>query len=96
MNLNTDVIVTITRNPLIWKVLLPWLLSFLTLFLIFQHFLIRSINKKFIKKEDNWIKDFLISVTALIFMILMIDFAVHYGPINLLKPISNWFNIPYN
>ena len=91
INLNTDVIATVTRDPTIWKILIPWVLLALTLFLIFQYFLIKFIET-LVLKECNW-KFFLISIFSLIILILMIKFAIHYGPVDLLRPISSAFGI---
>ncbi len=50
-------------------------------------------TKGTIKKDKPWLKDLIIILFSLIILIVMIQTAIHYGPIDLLRPISSIFNV---
>ena len=90
--LNANTIATPTRDPLIWKVLLPWVGLFLIFFLIFKHFLIKFIENAISKERTQW-RCLIVSLIFFSLLIVMVIFAIHYGPIDLMRPISSLFGI---
>ncbi|GAI19804.1 unnamed protein product [marine sediment metagenome] len=90
--IGTKVTTKVIRSPLIWKVLLPWVLGFLLGVFIFQHFFIKILEEWALEKKINR-RYVYITLLTLLILILMVMFAVTYGPIDLLRPISSSFGI---
>lgn len=93
----TDIVsIQVTRSldvvfALIWLML--FVLFFLCLVWAFQKFIESLVEKE---KRKNW-KKYLMTIFLLALgLACLIWYATFYSPtINLIKPIANWFNIPY-
>lgn len=66
---------------------------FLSLIFILTEFLIKLLENKNSKKQIDY---FFIVFICFIIVCLMIYFANSYAPTNLIKPITDWFNLDYS
>jgi hypothetical protein len=80
----------LTRNPQV-VIALIWLMSFASLFWIFQHFLVKFLEDP---KEKNW-RYLVYAIGSFSLLGLLIALAIHWPSPNLLKPIADWFFIEY-
>ncbi len=89
------VIAKLTRNPTLISVLI-WLMFFVIVFLSFIFVLQKLIECWAEKKKKEVFKRYLfLSFLLFLFLIFLLYVAIHYSSFNLLKPISDWFGIPY-
>lgn len=95
VNLTDTVSLKVIRNPnvviaLVW--LMIFVLAFLSFVFIFQKFLESVIEEK----ESKITKRYLIVLIILgLILFILVHIARTYGHINLLKPIADYFGIPY-
>jgi Na+/proline symporter len=90
-----NVSVQVIRNPNVTIVLI-WLMLFVLTFLTFIHVFQKLLESVIENKKSKIIKRYMIVLIILfIFLIILVKIAITYPSINLLKPIADWFGIPY-
>jgi Na+/proline symporter len=87
--------VQVARNPNV-VIALTWLMAFVLFFLTFVWVFQKVIESVVEKDKRKNLKGYLIKLLILgLILFGLIQIAISYGPVNLLKPISSWFGIPY-
>jgi Na+/proline symporter len=85
----------VIRNPNV-TIALIWLMLFVLIFLTFIHVFQKLLESLIENKKSRIIKRYVIVLTILfIFLFILVKIAITYPSINLLKPIADWFGIPY-
>ena len=95
INITSSVITKVTRNPQV-TIALVWLMIFIAVFFSLI-FVLQKLLECWVEKKKREIKKrYLFVLISLLFLLfVLISIAIHYPSINLLKPISDWFGIPY-
>jgi|GEM_PF-6126583 len=95
MKITESVSVQVIRNPTV-TIALIWLMLFVLTFLSFIYIFQKLLESVIENKKSKIIKRYMMVLIILfIVLIVLVQIAITYPSINLLKPIADWFNIPY-
>ena len=95
ISITSSTVTQVTRNPQV-IIALVWLMIFIAVFLSLI-FVLQKLLECIVEKKKKETRDRCLCVLGFLLFILgiLIWIAIIYPHVNLLKPISDWFGIPY-